>query len=266
MKLKYSKLISSHTRLFQCLHASGSYLEACLQQWWLQQPSFSWPVHTKKKTLKPYHTFMPVPLNVCVCPFQSQSLSRAKGWGVNRWQWGAEGGPGENMLAAQFELQRNFVTLVTLSKNPWIKLTPLPASIWTPAGDQPRPELRLYLFIHARTCILTDHTYTPVIHAAVFPFLLAGYPPVECQSTVFSSPASWQLVRGRAALGSLLSSLGSGEDRLTGWHMLDPTSTRHYGALCLSAWLGVHQSSRRSHHLPLLWVWNGGSCRSKHPF
>ncbi|RXN33448.1 hypothetical protein ROHU_015508 [Labeo rohita] len=58
--------------------------------------------------------------------------------------------------------------------------------------------------------------------------LLLRYPPVECQSTVFSSPASWQLVRGRAALGSLLSSLGSGEDRLTGWHMLDPTSTRHY--------------------------------------
>lgn len=106
--------------------------------------------------------------------------------------------------------------------------------------------------IPSYTRILTDHTHTPVTHAAVFPFLLAGYPPVECQSTVFSSPASWQLVRGRVALGSLLSSLGSGEDRLTGWHMLDPTSTRHCGALCLSAWLGVHRLSRRSHHLPPL--------------
>lgn len=189
-----------------------------------------------------------------MCVPISKSLSWAKGWGVNRWQWGAEGGPGENMLVAQFELQRNFVTLVTLSKNPWIKLTPLPASIWTPAGDQPHPEQCLYPFILAHTCILTGHTHTTVTHTAVFPFLLAGYPTVECQSTVFSSPASWQLVRGRAALGSLLSSLGSGEDRLTGWHMLDPTSTRHCGALCLSAWLSVHQSSRRSYHLPPLWV------------
>lgn len=230
---------------------------------WLWQPIFHWK--KRCQTIPCLHACS----TECVCASsQSQSLSRAEGWGVNRWQWGAEGGPGENMLAAQFELQRNFVTLVTLSKNPWIKLTPLPASIWTPAGDQPRPELCLHPFIHAHThtCILTDHTHTTVIHAAVFPFLLAGYPLVECQSTVFSSPASWQLVRGRAALRSLLSSLGSGEDRLTGWHMLDSTSTCHCGALRLSAPLSVHQSSQRSHNLPPLWVWNGGSCRSKHPF
>ncbi|CAM4621826.1 unnamed protein product [Leuciscus chuanchicus] len=162
-------------------------------------------------------------------------------------------GPGPTDLLARRVDQTATAFPLCIQDN-FIKDRNINASNFKEIGDQPRPELRLYPFMLAHTCTLADHTHTPVIHAAVFPFLLAGYPLVECQSTVFSSPASWQLVRGRAALRSLLSSLGSGEDRLTGWHMLDSTSTCHCGALRLSARLSVHQSSQRSHNLPPLRV------------
>ncbi len=178
-----------------------------------------------------------------MCAHLKPVPEQGKGWGVNRWQWGAEGGPGEKHACSTVWAPEKFCHSCHSLQKPLNQAHPPPCVHLDPCRRPTAPwAAPVSLHTHAHT-----HTYWPHPHTSHTRSCLSLPPgrlppPVECQST-------WSLPQPAGS--------SSGAGRLSA-----PCS--HHSAVGRTSWLAGICWIRPPHATAVLSVSQPGSVSISH--